>query len=74
MSFKTEIKVFNDPKFYPNGIAFETENEAEAYGSYKMGTWWPRSHAYRVVESTEPVNYRWDNAVGLVDVTAEAAL
>lgn len=72
MSFKAEIKVFNDPKFYPNGIAFATKNEADSYGSYKLGTWM-MSDAYKVVESTEPVNYRWDSAEGLVDVGTEAA-
>ena len=72
MSFTTEFKVFNDPKFYPNGIAFATKNEANAYGSYKLGTWM-MSDAYQVVESTEPVNYRWDSEEGLMDVGTEDA-
>jgi hypothetical protein len=66
MSFKTEIKVFNDPKFYPNGVAFATKNEADFYGRYKINTWM-MADAYQVVESDEPVNYAWSPTEGLID-------
>ncbi len=56
MSYKTEIKVYGDPKFYLNGVTFSTAEEAELYGRYKRATW-TMADAFRVVESTEVPNY-----------------
>jgi hypothetical protein len=56
MSYKVEIKVVNDEKYYPNGIALATREEAEEYGKHKLATWM-MADEYRVIESTEPVNY-----------------
>lgn len=60
MSFKPEIKVFNDDKFYQNGQNFATYDEAfeSARDRYNC---WTMADAYRVVEvdSAEfPVNYK----------------
>lgn len=60
MSFKTEIQVVNDPKYYPNGVAFPTKEEADSYGQFKLATWMA-SVDFRVVESSEPANYQWVN-------------
>lgn len=57
-SFKPEFRVAGDPKFYPNNIAFATKEEAEANGLDKFRKW-TMAAEYRVVESDEPVNYRW---------------
>ena len=59
MSFKPMIKTINDPKFYPNNLAFATREEAEVsakdtYGRWALATEW------RVDESDQPVNYRID--------------
>jgi hypothetical protein len=56
MSFKTEIKVSGE--FYPNAVVFATTEEATAYGKHKFSTWM-MAEGYRVVESTDVVNYQW---------------
>jgi hypothetical protein len=71
MSFKAEIKTYDDPKFYLNGVALATREEAEAYGRNKIAAW-TLAEAYQVVESDEPVNYTWSSTAGLVAVKAEA--
>lgn len=71
MSYKIEVKVYGDDEFYPNGIRLATEEEAKAYGSNKVGTW-SLAEKYRVAESADPVNYRWELGVGLVSVEKAA--
>ena len=66
MSYKTEIRVSGDPKYYPNGVTFAFEEEAKEYGLYKLSTW-SMAENFRVVQSDEPVNYAWDSTRGLVD-------
>lgn len=69
MSYKVLIKVYDDPKYYPNGIALATHEEAESYGLNKIAAW-TLAENYRVVESDEPVNYQWTSA-GLKAVEAK---
>lgn len=56
MSFKYEVKLYNDPKFYTNGVAFATEEEANRAGHAKMMAWMMVDE-YRVVPSDEKPNY-----------------
>jgi hypothetical protein len=67
MSYKCEIKVLHDQKYYQNAVSFATEEEAKAYGRNKL-CFWTVSEDFRVVESTESVNYRWDHLEGLVAI------
>jgi hypothetical protein len=69
MSYAIEVKVYNDPEFYPNGIRLATKDEAEAYGRNKVYNW-TMADEYRVVESEDAVNYQWDPSIGLVSVEA----
>ena len=39
MSFKPMIKTINDPKFYPNNLAFATREEAEVSAKDTYGRW-----------------------------------
>lgn len=68
MSFKAAIKVYDDPKYYQNGIVLATREEAESYGRNKVAAW-TLAEGYQVVESDEPVNYQWSSTAGLVSLT-----
>lgn len=59
MSFKPMIKTINDPKFYPNNLAFATREEAEVSAKDTYGRWLSATE-WRVDESDQPVNYRID--------------
>ena len=59
MSFKPMIKTINDPKFYPNNLAFATREEAEVSAKDTYGRWWNATE-WRVDESDQPVNYHID--------------
>jgi hypothetical protein len=67
VSYKTQLKVVNDKKFYDNAIRLATPEEAKNYGEHKLDTW-SAAVEYQVVESDDPVNYRWDIVEGLVKV------
>ncbi len=71
MSFKPEIEVFGEEgKFYPNGLNFATQEEAEKYGQNKCWNW-TLAKDYRVVEVSDeefPVNYKWVDGEGVVAV------
>lgn len=69
MGFKTEIKTFGDPKYYPNGVTFGSLTEAKQYGQNKLAAW-TMAEDFRVVEVSDAANYRWDSAQGLVSVEA----
>jgi hypothetical protein len=59
MSWKPEVQVVNDDKWYPNGLAFETKEEAEGYAKdlYRR---WGATTAWRAAESDEPVTHQWN--------------
>lgn len=65
MSFKYEVQVHGEgDKWHTNGVAFATFAEADNAGYNKMFNWMMCTD-YRVVESTDPVNYRWNPETGL---------
>ena len=64
-SFAVEFIADNSGKWAGNGVRYETKAEALAYAEYKFSVW-TAVREYRVVESPDPVNYRWDN--GLVSL------
>ena len=47
--FKAEVQTGSDPKWYGNGMTFETREEAEVY-VYDLMTRWMRVVDTRVVE------------------------
>lgn len=55
MSFKAQIQVINDSKWYDNGLRFETEAETIAYGRDLFDRWM-QAERYQVVESDEAAN------------------
>ncbi len=65
MSYKVQIKVSGDPKFYDNAIRLATKAEAQAYGDNKLRSW-TLAETYAVVETDDPVNYEWKADEGLV--------
>jgi len=56
MSWKAEVRVGNDDKFYSNDLRFSTKEEAEAYGRDLMSRWMA-TVAMQAVEDDAPVNY-----------------
>ena len=58
MSFKPEVIADSSGKFCGNGLAFATREEAEANVA-DLASRWFLVRETRVVESDEPVNYRW---------------
>lgn len=58
MSWKPEFQTDNTGKWYRNGVAFATKQEAEGNASAKAWAW-TLVRDFRAVESDEPVNYRW---------------
>jgi hypothetical protein len=63
MSFKPEVQVGSDPKWYGNSVAFATREEAE-YSAKDLYNRWGMTTAWRAVESDEPVNYHIDLNTG----------
>ena len=63
MSFKPFIRATGEKNFYGNGQAFATHDEADRSGHNRFMQWFGADE-YKVVESDEPVNYRWDNELG----------
>jgi hypothetical protein len=57
MSFKPEFQTLNDENYYPNNLAFETKEEAEASAQSTYSKWMLAA-GWRVVESDQPVNYK----------------
>lgn len=61
MSWSPEVIADSSGKFVGNALRFETKEEAEANVRDLMMRWFAVRET-RVVESTEPVNYRWTKA------------
>jgi hypothetical protein len=66
MSWAPEAIADSTGKFIGNGLRFETKAEAEANVRDLMMRWFA-VREIRVVESTDPVNYKW-TAKGLEKV------
>lgn len=59
MSFKPEVIADSSGKWCGNAVRFATREEAEAW-AIDRAIRWTLVRDTRVVESDDPVNYRWD--------------
>jgi hypothetical protein len=66
-SYAPEVIADRDGRWCGNALRFATREEAEANVHDLMNRWYSVTDT-RVVESDEPVNYRWTNT-GLERVT-----
>jgi len=57
-SFKPEVVCDSTGKFYDNGLRFATKEEAEK-NVEDLRCRWMMVMDTRIVESDDPVNYRW---------------
>lgn len=57
MSFKPEVKVIGDDKWYDNAVRFATREEAELSAKDLAGRWMLVTH-WRATKSDDPVNYK----------------
>lgn len=57
MSYAPEVVADSSGKFCGNALRFATKEEAEAY-AIDLAMRWTLVTDWRVVESTDPVNYR----------------
>lgn len=58
MSYAPEVQTDNTGQWYGNAVRFATEAEAQAWALDRMMRWIAVRDT-RVVESADPVNYRW---------------
>lgn len=58
MSWKPEVIADSGGKWAGNALRFATKAEAEA-NVVNLALRWRAVHDWRVVESEDPVNYRW---------------
>ena len=58
MSFKSEVSTDSTGNTNPKALRFATRKEAEANVA-DLASRWLLVRETRVVESTDPVNYRW---------------
>jgi hypothetical protein len=70
MSFAPQVTTIGEgDTFYGNALRFATREEAEANVA-DLAQRWIRVTGTRVIESTDPVNYRWTADEGTVHVEA----
>lgn len=72
MSWKPEVQADESGKWYGNSLRFATREEAEKDVRALAGRW-TLVVGTRVVESTDPVTYRWDDALGLLPIEEKAS-
>jgi hypothetical protein len=72
MSFKPEVIADSSGKWCGNALRFATREEAEANVQNLMMRWFAVRDT-RVVESDDPVNYRWEEG-RLVEIATEKAV
>lgn len=71
MSYAPEVRVRGEgDEFYGNSLRFATREEAEGNVA-DLASRWALVEETRVVESNDPVNYRWDEDLGLVRINRE---
>lgn len=70
MSYKPEVRVGTDTKWYGNSLAFATREEA-IYSARDVMNRWMLVTDYRAVESEQPVNYRIDLETGEMTAVEE---
>jgi hypothetical protein len=74
MSFAAEVIADASGKWFSNAVRFATEAEAQAWAHDRMMRW-TAVRDTRVVETEDPVNYRWlDNRLVALSAEEEAAL
>lgn len=71
MSWKPEVQADDSGKWYGNSLRFATKPEAEKNVASLEGRWILVTGT-RVVESPDPVNYRWDDVRGLLPLEETA--
>ena len=72
MSFKPEVIADSSGQWCGNALRFATREEAEANVQNLMMRWFAVRET-RVVESDDPVNYRWEEG-RLVEIATEKAV
>ena len=55
-SYKPEVQVVGDEKWYDNSLRFATKEEAEEYCKYLFQRW-TQAKSHRVSESDDPPNF-----------------
>ncbi len=70
VSYKPAFKFKDQEKLGLNAQAFATHREAEQSAASRFMRW-TMPIGYEVVESDEPVNYRWDDEKGDVPINRE---
>jgi hypothetical protein len=58
-SYKPEVQVHGDTKWYDNALRFATKEEAEEYAKGLIQRW-TQAEAHRVSESDEPPNFVYE--------------
>lgn len=66
-SYAPQVIADSTGKFLGNGLRFATREEAEK-SAKDLESRWLLVTDTRVAESDDPVNYRWDDNLGLVRV------
>ena len=59
MSFKVEVQAVGENSWHTNGIVLSNPVQAQAYGQ-NLWQRWTGCEKFRVIESDETPNYRWD--------------
>jgi len=71
-SWAPEVIADSSGKWAGNALRFATKAEAEA-NVHNLMMRWTLVTDTRVVETTDPINYRWDLEIGLVKVPEPVA-
>ena len=67
MNYKPGFKLRGEEKLCTNAQVFATHDEAKASAHSRFMVW-TMPEDYGVVETEDPVNYRWDEKLGDVHV------
>jgi hypothetical protein len=74
MSWAPEVMVIgNGGKWSRNALRFATKDEATA-SACNLAMRWTMVEDFRATEADEPVNYRWDDRLGLVRLEEVSAI
>ncbi len=69
-SFKPEVRADDIGKWVGNGLRFATRTEALTYLT-DLSLRWFAVRQTRVIETDDPVNYRWDDWRGAVPIVQD---
>jgi hypothetical protein len=73
MSYRPMFIFQNGRERAGNAQRFATHDEAEKSAYSRLGRW-TLPEGFEIEESDDPVNYRWDNLLGDVNVLSEARM